>query len=172
MPKRSWKISCSWRKLHPVSVLRSREKCEVVGHTGAARSLFAANNVTPPDISPSSVDLLGAPLSVGPHLDSMLEERREELLCCQRDYNSCKPTTVCFYCAMFLQHLGLCTCCDLRCVSLVRCCRFMTQCFVSLSATLNMDLDDLIWSYVSLPIRWGGLGVAGWRLFLHSDLFS
>jgi len=52
--------------------------------------------------------------------------------CCQRDYNSCQPTIVCFYCVTFLQHLGLCTCCDLRCALTVRCCRFMTQFFVSL----------------------------------------
>jgi len=57
----------------------NRDKCEVVGHTDASRSLFAANNVTLPDVSPSSVVLLGAPLSVGPHLDSMFEERWEEL---------------------------------------------------------------------------------------------
>ena len=31
----------------------------------------------------------------------------------------------------------------------------------SLSATLNVDLDDIRWSQASLPIRWGGLGVRG-----------
>jgi len=31
----------------------------------------------------------------------------------------------------------------------------------SLSATLNIDLDDIRWSQASLPIRWGGLGVRG-----------
>jgi len=31
----------------------------------------------------------------------------------------------------------------------------------SLSATLNIDLEDIRWSQASLPIRWGGLGVRG-----------
>jgi len=31
----------------------------------------------------------------------------------------------------------------------------------SLSATLNVDLDDIRWNQASLPIRWGGLGVRG-----------
>jgi len=51
----------------------NRDECEVIGHTETSRSLFVANNATLPDISPSSVVLLGAPLSVGPHLDSVLE---------------------------------------------------------------------------------------------------
>ena len=57
----------------------NRDKCEVVGHTDASRFYFTANNVVLPEISASSVVLLGAPLSVGPHLDSLLEEKREEL---------------------------------------------------------------------------------------------
>jgi len=37
----------------------NRDKCEVVGHTVASSLLFTANNVTLPDISPSSVILPG-----------------------------------------------------------------------------------------------------------------
>jgi len=62
--------------------------------------------------------------------------------CCQRDYNSCQPTTVCLYCATFLRHpIGLSTCCDLRCALIVRCCRFTTQSFVSLC----LQRSILIW---------------------------
>ena len=31
----------------------------------------------------------------------------------------------------------------------------------SLSATLNVDLDDERWRQASLPVRWGGLGIRG-----------
>jgi len=43
-------------------------------------TLFAIKNFALLDISPSSLVLLGAPLSAGQHLDSLLEERRKELL--------------------------------------------------------------------------------------------
>jgi len=38
----------------------------------------------------------------------------------------------------------------------------------SLSATLNIDLDDIRWSQASLPMRWCGLGVRGVVLLASS----
>ena len=38
----------------------------------------------------------------------------------------------------------------------------------SLSATLNVDIDDNRWTQASLPVRWGGLGVRGITLLAPS----
>jgi len=77
----------------------NKDKCEVV----ASRSLFATNNAALLDLL-SSVVLLGTPLFAGPHLESLLEVRRDELLLLsKRLCNSChmQPMTACFYCALF-----------------------------------------------------------------------
>ena len=65
-------------------------KCEVVGHTDATRSLFAANNVTLPETTPSSVVLLGAPLPAV-HISTLCLKRGERSCsCCQEDCSSCQ----------------------------------------------------------------------------------
>jgi len=57
----------------------NRTKCEVVGHTDETRALFTAHCITLPDTSADAVILLGPPLSAGQQLDSVLEEKRQEL---------------------------------------------------------------------------------------------
>ena len=57
----------------------NRTKCEVVGHTDETRALFMTHGITLPETSPDAVILLEAPLSVGEHIDSVLEEKRQEL---------------------------------------------------------------------------------------------
>ena len=104
--------------------------------------------------------LLGAPLSVGPHLDSLLEERREELLLLSRRLQLTPAHDSLFLLrnvltAPRLMHLLRSTLCIDSLVlplndAVLR---------ESLSATLNVDLDDIRWSQASLPIRWDGLGV-------------
>ena len=140
----------------------NRDKCEVVGHTDASRSYFAANNVALPEISASSVVLLGAPLSVGPHLDSLLEEKRGELMLLSRRLQLMPAHDSLFLLrnvltAPRLMHLLRSTLCiDSPVLPL-----YDAVLRESLSATLNVDLDDIRWSQASLPIRWGGLGVRG-----------
>ena len=137
-------------------------KCEVVGHTDATRSLFAANNVTLPETTPSSVVLLGAPLSAGPHLDSLLEERREELQLLSRRLQFMPAHDSLFLLrnvltASRLMHLLRSTLCINSPVlplydEVIR---------SALSDTLNVVMDDEKWRQASLPVRWGGLGVRG-----------
>jgi hypothetical protein len=57
----------------------NHNKCEVVGHTVESRALFEAHNILLPESSFSKVILLGAPLSLGQHVDSVLEEKLHEL---------------------------------------------------------------------------------------------
>ena len=58
----------------------NRNKCEVIGHTVESRAMFTAQGVILPENSPSSVTLLGSPLSAGHQLDMLLKEKREYLL--------------------------------------------------------------------------------------------
>jgi len=131
-------------------------------NTDAAWSLFAANNVTLPDISQSSIVLLGAPLSVGPHLDSILVERREERLLLSKRLQLIPAHDSMFLLrnvltAPRLMHLLQSKLCiDSPVLPL-----YDAVLRESLSATLNIDLDDIRWSQASLPIKWGGLGVRG-----------
>jgi hypothetical protein len=48
-------------------------KCEVDGHTDVTRALFVSHGISLPETCQSTVSLLGAPLSVGQHLDAVLE---------------------------------------------------------------------------------------------------
>jgi hypothetical protein len=59
--------------------LEINHKCEVVGHTVEPRALFEAHNILLPESSFSNVILLGAPLSSGQHVDSVLQEKMHEL---------------------------------------------------------------------------------------------
>ena len=147
---------------HRLGLEINREKCEVVGHTDATRLLFAANNVTLPETCPSSVVLLGAPLSTGPHLDSLLEERRQELQLLSMRLQFMPAHDSLFLLrnvltAPRLMHLLRCTLCiDSPVLPL-----YDTVLRETLSATLNVNLDDVRWRQASLPVRWGGLGVRG-----------
>jgi len=67
--KTFWKTSCSWRKMHYASVLRS-----------LIRYQYCLATWYQPDISQLSVVLLVTPLSDGPHLNSLLEVRRDEFM--------------------------------------------------------------------------------------------
>jgi hypothetical protein len=58
----------------------NRSKCEVVGHTDIAKTLFVDHNVDLPKTSSSTVILLGSSLSAGQHLDDMFEEKKQELI--------------------------------------------------------------------------------------------
>ena len=58
----------------------NRNKCEVIGHTVESRAMFTAQGVILPENSPSSVTLLGSPLSAGHQLDMLLKKKREDLL--------------------------------------------------------------------------------------------
>jgi len=58
---------------------KNRSKCEVVGHTKETQQVFAGNNIILSETSRSTITLLGAPLTAGQHLDSVLAEKRQEL---------------------------------------------------------------------------------------------
>lgn len=158
---------------HRLGLEINREKCEVVGHTDATRSLFAANDITLLETSPSSVVLLGAPLSAGPHLDSLLEERRDELLLLSKRLQFMPAHDSLFLlrnilAAPRLMHLLRSTLCiDSPVLPL-----YDSVLRESLSETLNVDLDDVRWNQASLPVRWGGLGVRGVVLLAPSAFLA
>jgi len=138
----------------------NRTKCEVVGHTGETRALFTAHGITLPETSPDAVILLGAPLSAGEHLDSVLEEKRQELRLLTRRLEL-MPSHDSLY---LLQHvltaprlmylLRTSPCTDSPILPL-----YDDVIKESLLVTINVDLDDDRWRQASLPVRWGGLGV-------------
>jgi hypothetical protein len=57
----------------------NHKKCEVVGHTVESRALIEAHSFLLPESSFSKIISLGAPLSSGQHVDSVLEEKLQEL---------------------------------------------------------------------------------------------
>jgi hypothetical protein len=138
----------------------NRTKCEVVGHTDETRALFTAHGITLPETSPDAVTLLGAPLSAGQHLDSVLEEKRQELRLLTRRLEL-MPSHDSLY---LLQHvltaprlmylLRTSPCTDSSVLPL-----YDDVIKESLLVTTNVDLDDDRWRQASLPVRWGGLGV-------------
>ena len=120
----------------------NRSKCEVVGHTKKTRTLFATHNVTLPETSPSTVVLLGAPLSAGEHLDTVLDKKKQELSLLTKRlelmpaHDSLYLSNVsAMYCAMYRQP-GLAAV------------RYLIQ--ECLSTILNVDLDDDRWCQASL----------------------
>ena len=147
----------------------NRSKCEVVGHTNKTRTLFATHNVTIPETSPSTVVLLGAPLSAGEHLDTVLDKKKQELSLLTKRLEL-MPAHDSLYLLrnvltaprlMYLLRTAPCT--DSPVLQL-----YDTVIRESLSTTLNIDLDDDRWRQASLPVRWGGLGVRGVALLAPS----
>ena len=147
----------------------NRSKCEVVGHTDTTRSMFNSQNVTLPESSSSSVVFLGSPMSAGHHLDSMLAAQKEELQRLTRRLELMPSHDSLF----LLRNVLAAT----RLVYLLRtapCCgspelpMYDAVLRDSLSATLNVDIDDNRWTQASLPVRWGGLGVRGITLLAPS----
>ena len=145
-----------------IGLCMNRSKCEVIGHTDASRTLFTTNNVNLPETSLSTVTLLGAPLSVGPHLDTVLEEKRQELILLSRRlelmpaHDSLYLLRNVLAAPKLMYLLRSAPCIDSPVLPL-----FDAVIRESLSATLNVDLDDDRWCQASLPVRWGGLGVRG-----------
>jgi len=140
----------------------NRSKCEVVGHTEETRRLFAANNVVLPETSPSTVIFLGAPLSAGQHLDSVLAEKRQEL---QR--RTKRLELMPSHDSLFLLRNVLTT---PWLIYLLRTAPYTGSpeqplydavLRDSLSITLNVEFNEERWLQASLPVRWGGLGVRG-----------
>ena len=121
----------------------NRENVEVVGHTDASSSCSAANNVALPEIS-ALLRLLSCCwelLCQSVHISTRYSKRSAgSWNCCQGDCNWCQPTIVYFYSATFKQHLGSCTCCDLRCALTVQCCCFTMQYFVSLCLQRSLSI--------------------------------
>ncbi|HSN23573.1 MAG TPA: hypothetical protein VLS45_05310, partial [Methylomicrobium sp.] len=138
----------------------NRTKCEVVGHTDETRALFTAHGITLPETSADAVILLGAPLSAGQHLDSVVEEKRQELRLLTRRLEL-MPSHDSLY---LLQHvlmaprlmylLRTSPCTDSPVLPL-----YDDVIKESLLVTTNVDLDDDRWRQASLPVSWGGLGV-------------
>ena len=138
----------------------NREKCEVVGHTDDTRLLFATHGISLPETSSSAVILLGAPLSAGLHLDEVLEDKRQELRRLARRLEL-MPSHDSLYLLrnvlaaprlMYLLRTAPCT--DSPVLPL-----FDATIRESLSATLNVDINDERWTQASLPVRWGGLAI-------------
>jgi len=137
-----------------------RSKCEVIGHTNETRNMFASFNVALPETSPSTVIFLGAPMSAGQHLDSVLEGKKDELRLLARRLELMPSHDSLFLLRnvmaaprlMYLLRTAPCT--DSPELPL-----FDIVIRDSLSTTLNVDLDDQRWAQASLPVRWGGLGV-------------
>jgi len=139
-----------------------RSKCEVVGHNDKTRRLFTSQNVVLPETSSSSVILLGAPMTAGQHLDSVLEGKKDELRLLTRRLEFMPSHDSLFLLRnvlaaprlMYLLRTAPCT--DSPELPL-----FDAVLRDSLSTTLNVDIDDRRWAQASLPVRWGGLGVRG-----------
>jgi len=140
----------------------NRSKCEIVGHTEETRRLFAANNAVLPETSQSSVIFLGAPLSAGEHLDSVLANRRHELqrltkrleLMPSHDSLFLLRNVLTAPRLMYLLRTSPCT-------GSPELPLYDDVLRDSLSITLNVDFNEERWLQASLPVRWGGLGVRG-----------
>jgi len=143
-----------------LSLTLNRSKCEVIGHNDVSRALFSASGISLPETSKSAAVLLGAPLSAGDHLDHILDGKKEEL---QRLTHRLKllPSHDSLFLLrnvltaprlMYLLRSALCT--DSPVLPL-----YGEVIRNSLSATLNVDLDDEKWRQVSLSVRRGGLDV-------------
>jgi len=122
------------------------------------RSLFAANIVTLYQISvrrPSSCWVHHCWVHISTRC---LKRGGRSCFCCQRDYNSCQTTTVFILrnvlTAPRLMHLLRSTLCiDSPVLPL-----YDAVLRESLSATINIDLDDIRLSQESVPIKWGCSG--------------
>ena len=140
----------------------NHSKCEIIGHTNYTRTLFASLNIFLPGTNPLAAVLLGAPLSAGHHLDSVLEDKRLELkrlvmrlqLMPAHDSLFLLRNVLSASRLMYLLRTAPCT------GSPVLTC-FDVLLRESLALTLNVDLNDDRWQQASLPVRWGGLGVRG-----------
>ena len=138
----------------------NRSKCEVIGQNDVARALFSASGISLPETSKSTAILLGAPLSAGQQLDQILDEKKQELqklalrlkLMPSHDSLFLLRNVLAAPRLMYLLRSAPCT--DSPVLPL-----YDEVLRNSLSATLNVDLDDERWRQASLPARWGGLGV-------------
>ena len=146
-----------------------RSKCEVVGHTNETRNMFRAHNITLPETTASTVIFLGAPMSAGQHLDSVLESKRDELRLLTRRLELMPSHDSLFLLRnvlaaprlMYLLRTSPCTGSpELPLFDIV-----LRE---SLATTLNVDLNEERWAQASLPVRWGGLGVRGITLLAPS----
>ena len=72
----------------------NRDKCEIFGHSDNTRSLFASHGINLPETNLAEVNLLGAPLSAGQHLDAVLEVNARSCNGYQNDLSSCHHMTV------------------------------------------------------------------------------
>ena len=138
--------------------------CEVVGHTVESTALFTAQGVILPENSPSSVTLLGSPLSAGHQLDMLLKEKREDLLLTRR--LQFMPAHDSLY---LLRHVLTAPRLMYRYLLRTAPCTSSPELPLydailrdSLSVTLNVDLNDQRWNQASLPVRWGGLGAVSY----------
>jgi hypothetical protein len=140
----------------------NHNKCEVVGHTVESRALFEAHNILLPESSFSKVILLGAPLSSGQHVDSVLEEKLHELQLLTKRLEH-MPAHDSLYLLrnvltaprlMYILRTTLCT--NSLILPL-----YDAVIRDSLSVSLNVELTENRWRQASLPVRWGGLGVRG-----------
>jgi hypothetical protein len=102
--------------------------------------------------------LLEAPLAVGHHLDAVLEGKRQEL-CLMMKRLELMPSHLFLLRnilaaprLMYLRITAPCT--DIPILPL-----FDEVIRESLSAILNVDLDDNLWHQASLPVRWAVRGV-------------
>jgi len=147
----------------------NRNKCEVVGHTDDTRTLFTAHGIILPETSRSTVILLGAPLSAGQHLDSVLEGKREELQRLTRrlefmpSHDSLYLLRNVLTAPRLMYLLRTAPCSDSQQLP-----QYDAAIRESLSTTLNVDMDDETWAQASLPVRWGGLGVRSVTLLAPS----
>ena len=113
-----------------------------------------------PETSVYSVELLGAPMSVGDHLDSVLASKKQDLQRLARrlvfmpshDSLFLLRNVITAPRLMYLLRTTPCT----GSIELTRYDEVLRE---TLSATLNIDLTDERWNQASLPVRWGGLGV-------------
>ena len=144
----------------------NRSKCEVVGHTNKTRTLFATHNVTLPETSPSTVVLLGAPLSAGDHLDTVLDKKKQELSLLTKRLEL-MPAHDSLYLLrnvltaprlMYLLRTAPCT--DSPVLQL-----YDTVIRESLSTTLNVDLDDDRWHAPVISASQVGWSGRSWCYF-------
>ena len=124
----------------------NRSKCEVIGHNDVTRALFSASGISLPETSKSIAILLGAPLSARQQLDQILDEKKQELqklalrlkLMPSHDSLFLLRNVLAAPRLMYLLRSAPCTYCSVLPL-------YDEVLRNSLSATLNVDLDDERW---------------------------
>jgi hypothetical protein len=138
----------------------NRAKCEIIGLTPVTRVLFQSLGILFPETPISEASLLGAPLSSGAHLDTVLEEKRNEL----QTLASRLPFLPAHDSLYLLRNVLTAP----RLVYLLRTAPCTGSAVLpqydallqqTVTTTLNVDLSDRAWSQATLPVRWGGIGI-------------